>query len=230
MRSTRATHRRPLSKTNVTISGGARRTVTSGVTNHWYTWTLLALGSACSTAEASPEPDALDTVVSALNTSGPSASSSVLSDMLSALVLAEALEEPTNNVIYRGLRRTYSLEDMQLHRCASLQGDGSVVGHECPSGIVAVGPRVVAPTHSDVRVRFTIEASHGIELVTDIVSDKSRQLLGKLDNQTLGANELRTISYTVHVFEAAPTVEARIGVSGRAPIDFRISGLEVQVW
>lgn len=202
-----------------------RRTVTSGVTKLSPACTLLPLALACSTAEASREllPTSLDTTVAALAVADPVASAPAMA------APAPRQPQPDIDTVYPGLRRAYLPAEMQLHACASLATDGSIVGHDCPAGIVVSGPRVVAPTHSDVRVRFEIEASGGVELVSDIVSDDARQLHGRLDRQRLPDGDKRGIGYGVHVFEAAPDVEVRIAVRGPGPSDFRISGLEVEV-
>lgn len=184
-------------------------------------WTLLPLAVACGTAEASREllPSSLDTTVAALAAADGAARG--------------ALERPGPpadiDLDYPGLRRAYSPADMRLHPCASLMSDGSVVGRDCPAGVVLSGPRVVAPTHSDVRVRFEIESTGDVELVSDIVSDEERREHGRLDQLRVPAREARTISYGVHVFEAAPRVEARVAVRGRSQSDFSIRGLEIEV-
>jgi len=186
---------------------------------------LLPLALACSTAEASREllAPSLDTTVAALAVADPVASAPAIA--------APGPHQPQPDIdsVYPGLRRAYLPAEMRLHACASLATDGSIVGHDCPAGVVVSGPRVVAPTHSDVRVRFEIEASRGVELVSDIISDEARRVHARLDQQVVPARERRAIGYGVHVFEAAPAVEARIFVRGPGPIDLRISGLEVDV-
>jgi hypothetical protein len=182
------------------------------------------MGLACSAADANPQPtSSFGTAVATL-----AATTSPTPKPLS-LAPVRAASQPTSDASYPRLRRSYSRESMRLHDCASLQQDGSIVGQACPPRIIAVGPRVVAPTHSDVAVRFNVESPSAIEIASDIVSDQARRIHGKLEQQTLSPHERRTINYSVHVFEAAPAIEARIAVHGVAPLDFRITDLQIDV-
>jgi hypothetical protein len=198
-----------------------RRTVINGVTHRSHALAVFPLGLACSTAEASHEArNSLDTIVAPLDAADRIAPADVPFPRAS---------QRDADIAYVGLRRAYSAADMRFHACAALGGDGRVVGHDCPAGVVVSGPRIVAPTHSDVRVRFEIESEGGVKLMSAVVSDDVRRVHGGLDLQTLSAHEKLTVTYGVHVFEAAPALEARIALRGDAPLDFHITNLEIEV-
>lgn len=186
---------------------------------HSPVWTILPLALACKTAEASrdPQPRSLDETVVALTAAEAIATPDAPKPVL-------AIDQ-----VYPGLRRSYSRAEMKLHPCTTPGEGGAIIGHKCPSGVVAFGPSAVAPTHSDVCVRFDIESQSRFELASDIVSDNARQRHGKLVGQTLAPKEKRSIDYCVHVFEAVPRVDARIALHSDAPLDFRITNLEVSV-
>jgi hypothetical protein len=118
---------------------------------------------------------------------------------------------------------------MRLHACASLHEDGSIVGKNCPPGIVVSGPSVVSPTHSDVRVHFEIESPASFDLSSEIVSDNALRQHGAVLEKAAPGDRKRSIDHQVHVFEATPKLEARVSVLGAEPVDFRISGLELRV-
>jgi hypothetical protein len=118
---------------------------------------------------------------------------------------------------------------MKLHPCAKLNDDGSVTGKACPSSLVVFGPYVSVPNKSEVQLRFDIESPSELQLTSDVISDSAKQFHGALDELLLSANDKRSVSYRLHVFETARTLEARIGLRAQGPIDFTITDLALNV-
>jgi hypothetical protein len=127
------------------------------------------------------------------------------------------------------LRRVYLPEDMKLHPCAVPRPDGSIVGEGCPSALVVFGPYVSVPANADVKLRFDIESATGLLFASDVLSDRAKQFHGSLDEQFLLPKEKRTISYRVRIFDAARTLETRIGIRSDEPASFTISNLKVSI-
>jgi hypothetical protein len=127
------------------------------------------------------------------------------------------------------LRRLYNAGDMKMHPCATPQEDGTIVGKQCPSALVVFGPYVTVPAKSDVKLRFDIESSATLRVMSDVLSNSAKQFHGAIDEQTILSREKRTISYRIHVFDAVRTVESRIGIRTDAPVDFTISNLTLSV-
>jgi len=135
------------------------------------------------------------------------------------------LAEPDNPE----LRRSYSSKEMKLHTCAKLNDDGSVTGKGCPSSLVVFGPYVSVPGRSEVQLRFDIESPRELQLTSDMISDSAKQFHGALDELLLSAHAKRSVSYRLHVFETARTLEARIGLRAQGPIDFTITNLSLNI-
>lgn len=173
---------------------------------------LLALVIGCATAEASRELESKSFAATAR------AENSANSD-LSAIVAQDD----------EGLRRTYTAADMKTHPCTSKQDDGTIVGTKCPSSIVVFGPYVVVPSNADVRLQFDIESSAPLQLNSDVLSSGAKQFHAALEEQTIVPNQRGTVRYRVHLFDAARSVETRIGIKATEPVDFTISNLAVIV-
>jgi hypothetical protein len=127
------------------------------------------------------------------------------------------------------LRRSYSSSDMKFHACATPEEDGTIIGKQCPSAIVVFGPYVTVPADADIRLRFDITSPMAVKLTSDVLSNSARQFHGALEEQDLAANQKRTISYRIHVFDSVNTLETRVGVRTDVPLDFTITDLRLTI-
>jgi hypothetical protein len=87
----------------------------------------------------------------------------------------------------------------------------------------------MGPANSDVRVSYEIQSPEKIGVGGDMVSDVGKKLHGSMDEQSVGANELRKIGYSIHLFEPAKALEVRVGVHGIGPVDFKITNFNVTI-
>jgi hypothetical protein len=126
------------------------------------------------------------------------------------------------------LRRAYSLPDMKLGPCATLEADGTIRGAGCAPGCVIFGPYVGAPGNSDVHVKFDLRAVDKLTFTSDVVSN-AKLTHGALDPQTLAAGEKRAVGYRVHLTEGVKSIEARLWVDSEKPAAFQIANFTVTV-
>jgi hypothetical protein len=151
---------------------------------------------------------------------------------ISALVSADSVpgtDEPTSDKDDADLRRSYVAKDMKVHRCVTANDEGNVLGKECPSALVVFGPYVTVPSNSDVRLKFDIMSPGPLTVMSDVLSDGAKRFHAAIEEEHVAANEARTISYRIHVFDGVRSLESRIGVRGDSPVDFEIKNLKLTV-
>jgi hypothetical protein len=166
----------------------------------------------CATAEASRESDSKLLELTPTNAAGD--------------------DNPLKAVVDDGdqsLRRAYASADMKSHACATRQDDGTILGDNCPSGIVVFGPYVTVPPNSDVRLRFDIESPAQLHIMSDMVSASAKQFHAALEDQMILANQRQTIRYRVHLFDAVRALESRIGIRADGPARFTITNFQLDV-
>jgi hypothetical protein len=118
---------------------------------------------------------------------------------------------------------------MKVHSCVTVHDDGSIVGKDCPSTLVVFGPYVSVPSNADVQLRFDIQATSPLSLVSDVLSEGAKRFHGALEEELLDAGETHAVSYRIHVFDPVRALETRIGVRNTAPVSFRITDLRMSV-
>jgi hypothetical protein len=127
------------------------------------------------------------------------------------------------------LRKTYTVNDIKFHECATVQPDGTVVGKNCPPGCLGYGPYANVPRNSNVRIMFELESQTPVVVSSDVISKGALNFHGGLDEQRLPAKEARTYAYTVHVFEMAERLEARLWFRADGPSNFKLKNVAVVV-
>jgi hypothetical protein len=180
-------------------------------------WVLGALSLACSNAEASRNKD--------LKEVGSTVSALVTADDAPPGSKARALIDKDE----ASLRRSYGVTDMKTHPCVTAQEDGAIVGKQCPSALVVFGPYVTVPANSDVQLRFDIEASTKVTIMSDVLSDGAKRFHGALDDEAIQPQQSRTVSYKIRVFDGVSALESRIGLRADAPVDFKITNLKLTI-
>jgi hypothetical protein len=78
-------------------------------------------------------------------------------------------------------------------------------------------------------LRFDIEAETTLRLMSDVLSQGAKQFHGSLEDQLIQPGDTRTISYRLHVFDAARALETRIGIRAEQPVAFTIRNLSLVV-
>jgi hypothetical protein len=127
------------------------------------------------------------------------------------------------------LRRAYTVNDIKFNECVTVQADGSAIGKDCPPGCVGYGPYVSAPRDSNVRVSFEFESKSPIVVSSDIVSRRAANVHASLHEQHVPEKELRAFSYSVHLFEPAEQMEARLWLRAEGNSNFKLQNFTVAV-
>jgi hypothetical protein len=180
------------------------------VTRRTFAGLFFALTSGCANAEAGRKPDIKQTGLAVQPTTAQEAT--------------EMVDEDD-----QALRRSYSSSDMKIHSCVRLQEDGSIVGKDCPSGIMVFGPYVSAPSNSNLRLQFEIESPTQISVMSDVLSASATQFHAALEEQVVEAQTRESFRYRIHLFGAARALEARIGLRSAGSADFTISNFLLNV-
>jgi hypothetical protein len=178
---------------------------------------LLGFIVACESARATvgADPAAL---VSSRATATPEADASTA-----------VLPKNGNEADEGGLRHAYYSNIAKLHECVHLNDDGSLRGESCPSTLVVFGPYISAPANSNVHVRFDIDSTSHLTLMSDVLSNSAKQFHGALEERAVRANERARVQYRIHIFEPVHALEARIGVRAESPVNFSITDYSLTI-
>lgn len=127
------------------------------------------------------------------------------------------------------LRHAYYSNIAKLHECVHLKDDGSLRGESCPSTLVVFGPYISAPANSNVHVRFDIDSTSHLTLMSDVLSNNARQFHGALEEKAVRANERTRVQYRIHIFDSVHALEARVGVRAEGPVTFNITDYSLTI-
>jgi len=127
------------------------------------------------------------------------------------------------------LRRSYEASDMALQNCTKLEGDGTIVGQNCPSGSIVFGPYVRIPRDANVRLSFDIQAQTQLGISSDIVSAAGTVFHGGMDEQVLDPKARQHWGYAIRMPQSVDAAEARLWVRGETPASFKISSFKLTV-
>jgi hypothetical protein len=127
-----------------------------------------------------------------------------------------------------GVARVYGSADMKFKPCVSRVGS-TLVGRDCLASILVYGPYVDVPARSRITFSFDVQGPTMLGVFSDMTARVATKPLGSLTPLRIPAGEKRHIEYGVKVEEAETTVEARIWLHGRGPVDFNITNLTMSV-
>ena len=126
-------------------------------------------------------------------------------------------------------QRVFTLPDMVINECTTIDASGKLVGKKCPTGCLAFGPYASAPAGADLRMSFDVESKSTMIVGSDIISGGNAYFHAALEEQSMRPREKRHMSYRIHFFQPAERIEARFWIRTDEPASFEVSNFYVQV-